>query len=106
MVVFNIKKQMETVLLATSSCSGYSSGYTHSIVLQDRHIPGYLIVISDHLSRQYQPITMEWSLLPNIMALIFELWGLPTVDIVTTIHNTQLSPFHVSNFRAQSSGGG
>ena len=51
-------------------------------------------MIADSLSQLYQPVNMEWSLHPEIEALIFELWGrLPTVDTFVTVHTSQLPQF-------------
>ena len=66
---------------------------TQDITLRARHIPGCLNVIADHLSRPNQPIMTEWSLHPEVMNLIFRLWGTPVVDRFATVHNTHLPQF-------------
>ena len=66
---------------------------TQDITLRARHIPGCLNVIADHLSRPNQPIMTEWSLHPQVMNLIFRLWGTPVVDRFATVHNKHLPQF-------------
>ena len=66
---------------------------TQDITLRARHIPGFLNVIADRLSRPNQPIMTEWSLDPEVMNLIFRLWGTPVVDMFATVHNTHLPQF-------------
>ena len=63
------------------------------IVLRAKHIPRCLNVIADPLSRPNQPITTVWSLHPEIVARIFDIWGAPTVDMFATVHNTLLPQF-------------
>ena len=58
------------------------------ITLRARHIPGCLNVIADRLSRPNQPIMTEWSLHPQVVNLIFRLWGTPVVDRFATVHRT------------------
>ena len=60
-------------------------------------------MITDRLSRPNQPITTEWSLHPEIIARIFEIWGTLTVDRFATVHNTHLPQF-VSDSGAASTG--
>ena len=60
---------------------------------------------ADHLSSPNQPIITEWSLHPEITTLIFELYCLPAVDMVATVHHTEL-PVHVSDSGATSTGSG
>ena len=50
-------------------------------------------MIADHLSRPNQPIMTEWSLHPEVVNLIFRLWGTPVVDRFATVHNTHLPQF-------------
>ena len=66
---------------------------TQDITLRARHIPCCLNVIADRLSRPNQPITTELSLYPEVVNLIFRLWGTPVVDIFATVHNTHLPQF-------------
>ena len=35
----------------------------------------------------------EWSLHPEVVNLIFRLWGPPVVDMFATVHNTHLPQF-------------
>ena len=66
---------------------------TQDITLRARHIPGCLNVIADHLSRPNQAIMTEWSLHPEVVNLIFRLWGTPVVDRFATVHNMHLPQF-------------
>ena len=66
---------------------------TQDITLRARHIPGCLNVKADRLSRLNQPIMTEWSLHPEVVNLIFRLWGTPVVDRFATVHNTHLPQF-------------
>ena len=52
-----------------------------------------LNVIADRLSWPKQPITAEWSLHPEVVNLIFILWGTPVVDMFATVHNMHLPQF-------------
>ena len=63
---------------------------TQDITLRARHIPCYLNVIGDWLSRPNQPITTKWSLYHEVVNLIFRLWGTPAVDMFATVHNMHL----------------
>ena len=76
-VVSYINKQGDMVLIPSSSSSGPIPVAALPGHLQARHKPGCHSVIADHLSRPYQPISIEFSLHPEIAALIFELWGSP-----------------------------
>ena len=66
---------------------------TQDITLRARHILCCLNVIADRLSRPNQPIMTEWSLHPEVVNLIFRLWGTPVVDRFATVHNTHLLQF-------------
>ena len=66
---------------------------TQDIAIRDRHIPGCLNVIADHLSQPNQPITTKKSLHPTIVNRIFRTWGTPTVDMFATVHNRHLLQF-------------
>ena len=59
---------------------------TQDITLRAKHIPSFLNVKADLLSRPSQPITKEWSLHPEVVNLIFRLWGTPVVDMFATVH--------------------
>ena len=60
---------------------------------------GYLNMITDQLSQPNQPITTEWILHPEVVNLIFRLWGTPVVDMFATVHNTHLPQF-MSQFQS------
>ena len=64
-----------------------------NIIVRARNIPGSLNVIADHLSRPNQPISTEWSLHPEIVRLIFRVWGTPEVDRFATVLNSHLPQF-------------
>ena len=68
---------------------------TRDITLRARQIPGCLNVIADRLSQPNQPIMTEWSLHPEVVNLIFRLWGIPVLvlDMFATVHNTHLPQF-------------
>ena len=66
---------------------------TQDITPRARHIPVCLNVIADRLSRPNQPIMKEWNLHPEVMNLIFRLWGTPVVDMFVKVHNTHLQQF-------------
>ena len=70
---------------------------TQDITLRARDILGCLNVIADRLSRPNQPIMTEWSLHPEVLNLIFRLWGTPVVDRFATS-----SPVYVSSSEASS----
>ena len=50
-------------------------------------------VIADQLSQPNQPIMKEWSLHPEVVNLIFRLWGTPVVDMFAKVHNTHHPQF-------------
>ena len=66
---------------------------TQDITLRARHIPGCLNVIADRLSRLNHPIMTELSPHPEVMNLIFRLWGTPKLYMFATVHNTHLPQF-------------
>jgi len=63
------------------------------IRLRARHIPGRLNVIADRLSRQGQVLPTEWSLHPEVVKSIFNMWGTPHVDLFATRHNFKCQTF-------------
>ena len=63
------------------------------IILRARHIPGHLNVIANKLSRPNQVIQTEWSLLPEVFALLCRRWHVPTVDLFATRFNHKLPRF-------------
>ena len=66
---------------------------TRDITLRARHILGCLNLIADGLSRLNQPITTKWSLHPEVVNLMFRLWGTPVVDMFATVHHMHLPQF-------------
>ena len=66
---------------------------TQDITLRAIHILGCRNVIADRLSQPNQPIMTEWSLHPEVVNLIFRLWGTQFVDMFATVHNTHLPQF-------------
>ena len=103
-MVFSINKQG-----GTRFCSllHLNSGPIHvATMLRARHIPGTLSVIADRLSRQDCPVNTKWSLHPTVLALTFDLSGIPTVNMFATIKKKHsASPVHVSDSRGQCTGG-
>ena len=71
------------------------------IAIRAGYIPGLLSVIAE---RPNQPITTEWSLHPEVINLIFKLWGTLVVDMFATFHNLHLSSVYVSRSGATSTG--
>ena len=60
----------------------YPEGQTH-----------HLNVIADKLSRHNQVIQTEWSLLPEVCALLCRRWHIPSVDLFATRFNHKLPRF-------------
>ena len=63
------------------------------VTLKARHIPGWLNVITDKLSRLGQTIQTEWSLLPEIFHLICSWWHQPQVGLFATRFNNKVPQF-------------
>ena len=63
------------------------------VILRARHIPGYLNVIADKLSRHNQVIQTEWSLSQQVFRLLFSKWALPQLDLFATRFNHKLPRF-------------
>ena len=51
------------------------------ITLKAPHIPGWLNVVADRLSRLGQTIQMEWSLLPEVIKTVCSRWHRPQIDL-------------------------
>ena len=68
-----------------------------NIIVRARHIPGFLNVIADHLSRPNQPISTDWSLRPEIVQHIFRVWGISEIDMFGDSVELPPSTVHVSN---------
>ena len=60
------------------------------VTLKARHIPGWLNVIADKLSRLGQTIQTEWSLHPEVFKAICSWWHQPQVDLFATRFNNKL----------------
>ena len=63
------------------------------VTLRARHIPGWLNVIADKLSRLGQTIQTEWSLHPEVFKVICNRWHHPQVDLFATRFNNKLPQF-------------
>ena len=62
--------------------------------LKARHIPGWLNVVADKLSRLCQTIQTEWSLLPEVFQATCSRWHRPQIDLFATRFNNKLPLFH------------
>ena len=63
------------------------------VTLRARHIPGWLNVIADKLSRLGQTIQTEWSLHPAVFQAVCSRWHQPQVDLFATRFNNKLPQF-------------
>ena len=63
------------------------------VTLKARHIPGWLNVIADKLSRLGQTIQTEWSLYPEVFQAICSRWHHAQVDLFATRFNNKLPQF-------------
>ena len=63
------------------------------VTLKARHIPGWLNVVADKLSRLGQTIQTEWSLLPEVFQSICSRWHWPQIDLFATRFNNKLPLF-------------
>ena len=63
------------------------------VTLRARHIPGWLNVIADKLSRLGQTIQAEWSLHPEVFQAICNWWHQPEVGLFATRFNNKLPQF-------------
>ena len=63
--------------------------------LRASYLPGAKNVIADALSRKDQVIPSEWSLHPQIVKRIFQVWHTPMIDLFATKRNAKL-PTYVS----------
>ena len=59
--------------------------HCYHITLKARHIPGYLNVMADLLSRLNQVQSTEWSLHPQVFRQICQKWFTPHVDLFATL---------------------
>ena len=67
----------------------------YHITLKARHIPGYLNVMANLLSRSNQVQSTEWSLYPQVFKQICQKWFTPHVDLFATHLNHKL-PLYMS----------
>ena len=67
----------------------------YHITLKARHIPGYLNVMADLLSRSNQVQLIEWSLHLQVFKQVYEKWFTPYVDLFAT-HPSHKLPLYVS----------
>ena len=65
----------------------------NQVTLKARHIPGWLIVVADKLSRLGQTIQTEWSLLPEVFRTICGRWHRPKIHLFATRFNNKLPLF-------------
>ena len=94
-VIGQIKNQGGTKSLPLTYLTRDLLEWTDSkeITLVPRHIPGRLNVIADQLSRRHQVIQTEWSLGPEVVLQLWEVWGRPFVDLFATQKNAKLTTF-------------
>ena len=65
----------------------------NQVILKARHIPGWLNVVADKLSRLGQTIQTEWSLLPEVFQTICYRCHRPQIDLFATRFNNKLPQF-------------
>ena len=63
------------------------------VTLKARHMPGWLKMIADKLSRLGQTIQIEWSLHPEVFQAICSRWHQPQLDLFATRFNNKLPQF-------------
>lgn len=63
--------------------------------LKARHIPGRLNRLADLLSRRSQVVDSEWTMHPQLLDGVWDLWGTPNVDLMATCLNNRL-PVYIS----------
>ena len=73
----------------------------YKITLKVRHIPGYLNVMANLLSRSNQVQPTEWSLHPQVFKQICHKWFTPHVDLFATRLNIQTATVRVSSPRLE-----
>ena len=79
-------------------------GHHCKITLKARHIPGYLNMMAELLSRWNQVQSTEWSLHPQIFKQICQRWFTLHVDLFLTHLNHKL-PLYVSPVQERGLGG-
>ena len=65
----------------------------NQVPLKARHIPDWLNVVSEKLSRLGQTIQTEWSLLPEVFQTMCSRWHQPKIDLFATRFNNKLPLF-------------
>ena len=68
-------------------------GTRKQVTLKARHIPSWLNLVADKLSRLGQTIQREWSLLPEFFQTICNRWLWPQIDQFATRFNNKLPLF-------------
>ena len=89
------------VLVATNNTTvvSYKQGRRHEVgnrkqvTLKAQHIPGWLNVVADKLSRLGQTMQTEWFLLPEVLQTICSRWHRPQIDLFATRFNNKLPLF-------------
>ena len=69
--------------------------HEQEISLTARHVPGKINIVADQLSRPHQILHTEWTLVPTVLAPIWEAWRRPHIDLFATRFNLRL-PIYVS----------
>ena len=65
----------------------------HQIRVSARHITGKLNVLADALSREGQIVPTEWSLFPEVVESLWQIWDKPMVDLFATRFNNKMTLF-------------
>ena len=65
----------------------------NQVTLKARHIPGWLSVVADKLTRLAQTTQTEWSLLQEVFQAICNRWHRPQIDLFATWFNNMLPLF-------------
>ncbi len=63
----------------------------HRIHIRCRHVPGRLNIIADGLSRETQVANTEWSIHPEVLKTLWQVWDKPLVDMFATKDNCKMS---------------
>ena len=63
------------------------------VTLKARHIPTWLNVVADKLSRLGQTIQTEWSLFPEVSQAICNSWHWPQIDLFEARFKNKLAQF-------------
>jgi hypothetical protein len=68
---------------------------SEQIKIKCRHIPGRLNVLADSLSREGEIVATEWSVHPQVLEYIWQVWEKPMLDLMATRYNNKM-PIYVS----------